>query len=317
MKALERLRRWIRGGAVQPTPAQEPLNQRGATMARLNRQLAAGELGWPPGHFYSPVPDLVDVWQREEAIFRAEKQIPGINLDPDHQLKLLERLATFYPAVPFGEQQQAGLRYYFNNSNFAYGESIVLYCMMRLLQPRRIIEIGSGYSSCAILDINELAFDFAIDCTFIEPFPEFLLGLVKPGDRQRFRLLECGVQDVGLDLFSQLSAGDILFVDSSHISKIGSDVNHILFQILPRLQSGVYVHFHDVMQGFEYPREWIYQGRIWNEAYLLRAFLQYNEVFSVEFFNAFIGEYHWDALSGLMPLAARNPGTSLWLKRGG
>jgi len=288
---------------------------RSETIARLNRQLAAGELGWPPGHFYSPVPDLTDVWKREPAIFAPQPHLPGIRLEIDRQLRLLEQLARYYPEVPFTDQKQAGLRFHYDNPNFSYGEAIVLYCMMRLLNPRRIIEIGSGYSSCVILDTIERALPGVVDCTFIEPFPELLLGLVNPGDQKRFRLLDRRVQEVDLAVFDDLAANDILIVDSSHVSKVGSDVNHILFQILPRLREGVYVHIHDIMQGFEYPKEWVYQGRAWNEAYLVRAFLQYNSAFSIELFNAYMGEYHRRALSDLLPLAARNPGTSLWLRR--
>lgn len=288
-----------------------------ARIQRLNDQLVAGQLGWEPGHFYSPIPDLVDIWQRQSEIFRMPAEIPGIDLDPSRQLHLLERLATQYPGMPFTDREQPGLRYYFNNPNFSYGESIVLFCMMKLLRPRRIIEIGSGHSTCVILDTNELAFGGVISCSFIEPYPELLLSLMKPGDQERVQVLSRPVQAVDLTMFSQLEANDILFVDSSHVSKTGSDVNHIFFEILPRLAAGVYVHFHDIMVGFEYPQEWLYQGRAWNEAYLMRAFLQYNATFSVEFFNSYLGHFHRAALTRALPLSDRNPGTSLWLKKHG
>lgn len=288
-----------------------------ARIERLNQQLRAGKLGWEPGHFYSPVADLTDIWRRESSIFEAPTAIPGIQLNADRQLHLLEQLAMHYPRMPFADQRRSGLRYFFDNPNFSYGESIVLFCMMNLLRPRRIIEIGSGYSSCVILDTNEVAFGGSIACTFIEPYPELLLSLMKPGDTERAQVLSQRVQDVDLDVFTRLEAGDILFVDSSHVSKVGSDVNHIFFEVLPRVAEGVYVHFHDIMVGFEYPREWVYQGRAWNEAYLMRAFLQYNSAFSVEFFNSYLGHFHRSALTAALPLCDKNPGTSLWLKKHG
>ena len=129
------------------------------------------------------------------------------------------------------------------------------------------------------------------------------------------RILAKKVYDVELETFTRLEAGDILFVDSSHVAKVGSDVNDIFFRILPALNPGVYIHFHDILDGFEYPREWIYAGRAWNEAYLLRAFLQYNHAFSIEFFNSWIWEWQTSELVSLLPLARATPGTSIWLRK--
>ena len=228
---------------------------------------------------------------------------------------LLARLEEYYPKLPFTDQKRPGLRYCFENPNFSYGESIVLYSMISLLRPKRIVEIGSGYSSCVILDTNELVFGHEIDCTFIEPYPDLLLALLKPGDTERLRLIARRVQDVEFERFSELESGDILFIDSSHVSKVGSDVNWILFEILPRLADGVCVHFHDVGYPFEYPKEWIYEGSAWNEAYLLRAFLQYNDIFVVELHNSFFGQFHREEFGGSLPLGLKNPGTSLWLRK--
>ena len=119
-------------------------------------------------------------------------------------------------------------------------------------------------------------FDNEIQCTFIEPHPKLLKSLLKQGDLERIEIVPRPLQDVDLELFESLRANDILFIDSTHVAKIGSDVNRIFFEILPALATGVYVHFHDIFYPFEYPREWIYEGRAWNEAYMLRAFLMYN-----------------------------------------
>jgi predicted transcriptional regulator len=108
---------------------------------------------------------------------------------------------------------------------------------------------------------------------------------------------------------------DVLVVDSTHVLKTGSDVNTILFEILPALASGVYIHFHDVFYPFEYPREWAYQERAWNEVYALRAFLQYNDAFEIVYFNHFFALFHAERLRVAMPLCATTPGSGLWLRK--
>jgi hypothetical protein len=125
--------------------------------------------------------------------------------------------------------------------------------------------------------------------------------------------VEACVQKMPVTLFSELQANDILFIDSSHVAKLGSDVNYLIFQVLPRLQPGVLVHIHDIMWPFEYSREWVMEGRAWNEVYLMRAFLQYNRAFDILLFNSFLGHRYRDLLGGLMPTFLANSGGSLWL----
>jgi hypothetical protein len=272
--------------------------------------------GWPAEHFYSPFPDLEDIRRRESILFpAAQAELPGVSLNLGRQLEVLQELGRFYPEMPFTDQRQDGFRYYFDNPNFRHGEAIVLYAMIRWLRPRRIVEIGSGFSSSVMLDTNQRFFNYAIDCTFIEPHPELLNDLLFPEDRDRVQVLAEKVYNVGLDTFGQLTAGDILFVDSSHVAKIGSDVTDIFFRILPALQPGVYIHFHDIGHDFEYPKEWIYQGRAWNESYVLRAFLQYNQVFRIEFFNSYIREFQTSEVMTLLPLVGRTAGSSIWLRK--
>jgi hypothetical protein len=131
--------------------------------------------------------------------------------------------------------------------------------------------------------------------------------------------VETPIQHVDMSVVDRLVANDILFVDSSHVSKAGSDVNHILFELLPRLSPGVLVHFHDVLYPFEYPKEWFDLGISWNEVYALRAFLQYNCQFSIRFWNDFMMTFHADEIRRLMPLCGQPPafgvGGSLWLQK--
>jgi len=116
-------------------------------------------------------------------------------------------------------------------------------------------------------------------------------------------------------IFDALSSNDILFIDSTHVSKTGSDVNRILFDILPRLSRGVFIHFHDVFYPFEYPKEWVYEGRAWNEDYILRAFLEYNDAFEIVLFGTWLAKFERDLLREMMPMTLENPGGSLWLRK--
>lgn len=282
----------------------------------LESLLSKYQHGWPPGHFYSPIPSLEQVEADDRQIFNThEDPIPGVSLNEPYQLQLIKKFGQFYPDIPFVSTQSEGHLFFYDNPNYSYGEAIVLYCMMRAFNPKRVIEIGSGYSSCAILDINAQAFGGSIHCTFIDSDITLLKDLVPKSTIQTLDIIPQRLQEVPYRVFETLKANDILFIDSSHVVKIGSDVNYLLFQVLPRLKSRVLVHFHDIFYPFEYPKNWIQQGRYWNEAYLLRAFLQYNRAFKVEFFNDFIGRYRKSKIEELMPLFARNPGTSLWLRK--
>ena len=253
--------------------------------------------------------------EREKAIFAPVHDIPGVDLNRAGQVEVFEAMAQFYDDVVFSTGSLGGARFRFDNPNFSYGEAITLACLLRHVRPQRVIEIGSGHSSCALLDLNELYFSNQIDCSFIEPFPELLYTLLQPSDLDRITVMAQPVQTVGMDAFAGLNDGDILLVDSTHVCKTGSDVNVILFDLLPALKPGVWVHFHDVYYPFEYPREWVYAGRAWNEAYVLRAFLQYNRSFEIAFYNQYFAFAEMNRLRACMPLCAQHPGSSLWLRR--
>jgi len=270
----------------------------------------------PPGHFYSPIPSLRQVRANEARLFGARpRALPGIDLRETEQLALLHELQRYYDEQPFPKQRSEARRYWFENPSYSYSDALFLYCVIRHVRPRRIIEIGSGHSSCVTLDTNELFFANEIDCTFIEPHPELLRSLLLPGDEARIRVLPREVQSIELKLFEDLEANDILFIDSTHVSKVGSDVNHLLGEVLPRLRAGVYVHFHDVFYPFEYPPDWVYEGRAWSEAYLLRSFLTFNSVYDIVLFNTFLEHFHERYFQEHMPLCLENTGGSIWLRR--
>lgn len=272
-------------------------------------------LRWPPGHHHSPIVSPDEVRKHEDRVYRTPtKDLPGIDLHPDEQLQLLRELAQFYGELPFGDEPRPGLRYHFRNPFYSYADAILLYGMIRRFEPRRIIEVGSGYSSAVILDTNEIFFDNRIDLTFVEPYPETVRSLMKRDDEAT--IIEQPLQSVDFGMFGELGDNDFLFVDSTHVSKTGSDVNFLFFDVLPLLREGVKVHFHDIFHPFEYPREWTFRdNHSWNEAYLLRAFLMYNQAFRVRAFSTFLADQHADWFRRHMPLCLKNPGASIWIEK--
>ena len=268
---------------------------------------------YPPGHYYSPVPSRAEVARVAPRVWGAlPESLPGIDLNTRGQQRLFAKFVKHYKELPYSEGAQGALRYHFGNGFFDYGDAIFLYCMLQEFTPRRFVEVGSGYSSCVALDAMHLGLD--MQSTFIEPYPQRLHSLLQPEDHSRVVILEDFVQSVPLDIFLALEANDILFIDSSHVGKIGSDVLYLLFEILPRLKEGVIVHFHDIFYPFEYPRSWVENNlRAWNEDYFLRAFLQDNTSWRILFFNNYIGKMFPEMLRKWTPLAIKQLGGSLWL----
>lgn len=287
-----------------------------AALHRL-RTLNSQEFAFPAGHYHSPIPALKDLQAREASIWcEPPFTLPGIDTNVDGQLAELTRLAPYGASFPFPSLPQPGWRYYCDNGYFAKQDGLVLYSLLRTLRPRRLVEVGSGFSSALVLDTNERMLNGQIACTFIEPHPERLLSLFTPDDRERATLLRQPVQDVPLATFEALAAGDILFIDSSHVSKTGSDVNWLVFQVLPCLASGVYIHFHDILWPFEYPKIWALKGRAWNEAYLVRALLQDSSIWEIALWSHFLFLFYPELVQKALPgYPGGKRGSSLWLRK--
>jgi len=269
----------------------------------------------PPGHFYSTIPSMKEVGENSAVIFDKSKPVLGVSINEDEQLSLLREFSQYYGDLPFSEQSESDLRYYYNNPFFGYGDGIVLYSFLRHFKPSRVVEVGSGYSSALMLDTDESFLNGETEFVFIEPYSERLRGLLRKKELAKLDILESPVQSVDKAVFTDLNAGDILFIDSSHVVKIGSDVDYLLSQILPVLKPGVIIHFHDVLWPFEYPESWVRQGRSWNEAYFIRTFLQYNSDFEIMVFNSYIGDVHPKELALNLPLCSKMPGGSIWLRK--
>jgi predicted O-methyltransferase YrrM len=271
----------------------------------------------PRGHFHSPLPD---VNEGEEDAKRArqwpvDRGLEGIKLNQEAQLALLLRMADIYPSFDWPARKTVGRRFHFDQGWYKQADGICLSSLLRILKPKRIIEIGSGFSSALMLDVNDRFLDKKMKLTFIEPVPARLESLLTAADSGNVEIVRSPVQEVPMDTFTKLQSGDFLFIDSSHVSKVGSDVNYLMFEILPRLPVGAVVHFHDIFWPFEYPSEWIKAGMAWNEAYLLRAFLSFNDSFEVLFWVPFAA-MAWPALiKERMPDYLINSGAAIWIRR--
>jgi hypothetical protein len=265
----------------------------------------------PPGHFYSPITTAPEV---EAALTLAaahstQTSLPGINIDRAAMLALWHAIGSL-PRAEHG----SGRRYHPDNPHFSAPDAFVWEGMLRLLLPHRVIEVGSGWSSALLLDTIDAHFPHKVQLTFVEPYPALLRSRL--GEARDVTIIETGVQAADPALFDTLEAGDILFIDSTHIVKTGSDVVHELFEVLPRLKSGVYVHFHDVFWPFEYSRHWtLVENRSWNELYVLRAFLTDNPAWEIVMLNDYLAKTAADEVRQHFPAFSGGLGGSLYLRK--
>lgn len=261
--------------------------------------------------YYSPIPDT---GQLPEQLWDTEAQLPGIDMNDPTQLELLQEVLPRYQAEFDGFPLAPGAdpyQYHHQNFTFVGLDAIALYCLSRHFRPTLIVEVGSGFSTR--LSAQALRSNGRGELICIEPYPDAVLR-AHPGITQ---LIPSPVQAVERSLFERLGANDILFIDSTHTVKIGSDVNLLVLEVLPRLQPGVIVHFHDIFLPRDYPRPWILEARMFsNEQYLLQAFLNGNAQFEVLFSSAYLTLRHRAAVESRFGRYPRwNEGCSLWLRR--
>ncbi|UEG49462.1 class I SAM-dependent methyltransferase [Ferruginibacter lapsinanis] len=274
--------------------------------------------GFPPGHYYSCIVNAEEYYAQQKTREASDTYLPiEIDFRENDQIELLKLFQNYYNELPFGDSVKDGLRYYYNNEFFTYADAVTMFSMLRHFKPKKIVEIGAGFSSALILDTNERFLSNETSITFIEPNPERLESILKPGENVNIQKKK--VQDVDISFFETLESGDFLLIDTSHVSKSGSDVNYIYFNILPYLKKGVKIHIHDIFFPMEYPEKWVVkEWRGWNEIFLLRAFLAFNADFSVLFFNSFLQKRHKEYLSEKMPLFLKQGTTvsgGIWIER--
>lgn len=231
------------------------------------RRFANRGLYVPPGHYYSPIPSPRDVARALEA-----GPPIGVDLRETEQRQLAHKLAPLMADLPTGKDRAWRWHDGPDNRMFRRADAGLYYAMIADRKPAQVLEVGSGFSSAVALDAAD-RHSPKTRFTFVEPYPDRLLELLSDTDQAKVTLVRSDVQDLPVGLFSALEAGDVLFIDSTHVGKAGSDVLFLLFDVLPRLAPGVLVHVHDIFWPFTYPKRWLEEGRAWNEAYLLRAML--------------------------------------------
>lgn len=269
---------------------------------------------FPPGHYYSPIVDVAKLKSRENVIWPTVARIPAeLDLNTEGQLELLREFKKYFRGFQYNRSQNDHLRYNQGNSYFNSFDALVLYSFIRHFRPKNIIEVGSGFSSAVMLDTNDSFADHSIGLTFIEPYSERLKTLLRSDDSTTAAIIEQEIQEISVETFRKLRENDILFIDSTHVCKTGNDLNYLFFNILPVLQKGVIVHFHDIFNAFEYPMKWVMEGRNWNEIYFLQAFLMYNSSFRIIFFNDYLFNNHNYEVVNTFPLPGITSGGSIYL----
>jgi len=272
--------------------------------------------GHPVGHYYSPVVDPDELRAQGFAAHRTRmiESMPELGVTTEEIRENFRRLVPFVRGFVHPEKEIPGRRYYSDNGNFPLGDAIVLSAMIGFHRPKRIIEIGSGFSTACMLDaIDHFSLSTSITC--VEPFPSRLRSRLRVTDHANISILEMPVQKTDPALYRELTAGDILFIDSTHVVKTGSDVCFELFDILTLLPSDVILHFHDIHWPFEYPDDWIFGRKYsWNEIYAVRAFLSYNVRFRIFLMNNYFGQKFRRELEATYGAPVPNPGGSLWVQ---
>jgi hypothetical protein len=278
--------------------------------------LPKGHYDIVPHNYYSPIPDLgqlpPDVWDRRAPL-------GGVDLGVDAAIDLIEGELAPYVAeleVPAAGPAAPG-EFFLANENYESVDAELLYAMVRSQRPKRVLELGSGFTTLLIgMAARRNAEDGdAPDHVAYDPYPRSQIVGDAPPAPTRFESISA--TDVPLDIFAELEAGDILFVDTTHTVKLGSDVNFVVLEVLPKLAPGVIVHFHDIFLPWEYPREWFEEmDYLWAEQYLLQAFLSFNDEFEVLIPAAAVAREHPDRLAAVVPSfsAGRRPG-AFWLTR--
>lgn len=253
-----------------------------------------------PSHFYFPIPSLKSFNDKD---WNACQPCRGLDFRIDEQTDLLENeLLRFSPEWGFPQRANGDWhKFHFNNGFFESVDAEVAYSIVRSCKPRRIIEVGSGNSTLLLASAirRNSSEGRACNLTSIEPNPAPFLMDGMPGLTQ---LIAGPVQKAPIELFRTLRANDILFIDSSHVVSIDSDVVYTCLRVLPELAPGVIVHFHDIFAPLDYPEKFVRTNLcFWGEQYMLEAFLAFNSAFRVLWASSAMQQFRSDLLCESFP----------------
>jgi hypothetical protein len=306
------------GSRLDPDPATEAIPKSATVRFQTDEYevLPKGRYDIVERNFYSPVPNLdllpEDIWERRS-------RLGGVDLRTEQAIELIEgELAPFIAEMDVAIDGPAPPGTFFlRNENYESVDAELLYAFVRARKPRRVVELGSGFTTLLIGEAarRNLAEGATIEHLAFDPFPRAQILGEQPPPPTVFEPLPA--TEVPLNRLEELEAGDILFVDTTHTVKLGSDVNHIILDVLPALAPGVLVHFHDIFLPFEYPRVWFEKmDYFWAEQYLLQAFLAFNDSFEVVIPAGAVAREHAERLDAVVPsfTPGRRPG-AFWLTR--
>jgi hypothetical protein len=256
-------------------------------------------------HYYEPLFDTRHLARD----LSEDRALPGVDLDPEGQLKLLGQLDYAQEIRALGwTGPPLGLEFRFGNG-FESGDAEFLYAFLRHLKPRRVIEIGSGHSTRVArhaLDRNRAETGHAARHVCIEPYEMPWL------EQLGVEVVRRKVEECPPTYFQELEAGDLLFIDSSHVIRPQGDVLFEYLQLLPTLRSGTFVHVHDIFTPRDYLAEWVTdQVKLWNEQYLLEALLTDAPRYRVVAALDYLKRHHFDELRRVCPYLTkeREPGS--------
>jgi predicted O-methyltransferase YrrM len=276
-------------------------------------------LGWhfQANDFYSPLNDL--------AFLEANRDLWTNPVDPAdvdmrlaHQEDVAREVSRYVPELrDIPATSDSVTTFYWDNNFWNSADAMVQYGLVRSRKPRKVIEVGCGWSSlllakAMIRNAQETGLPQG-DVTQVEPYPRKDVMAALP---RHWKMHECMLQRAPLDLFASLSDGDILFYDGSHCAKVASDVNWFFFRVLPVVRPGVLIHVHDIFFPYDYPEDWIFaRGQTWNEQYLLQAFLMNNPRYQIEIANRYLWVKRRQLLEQSYGDVQPAWGCSLWMKK--
>lgn len=312
-------------GARDPLPIEtffEPTDQRIKNLLESLLQKvgfrALQKLGFhlQRNDYYSPLNDC-DFLEENADLWTPIETPPEIDWRLDEQLAMAREISPFLPElrdVPVQPPMDSST-FAWKNNFWENADALVQYGLVRARKPARYVEIGCGWSSLLLKQAlaRNAAEGRPARVTLIEPYPSAAIFRHLPPEWQVHKTI---LQRAPFELFEQLEAGDFLFYDGSHCSKVGSDVNWFFFKILPRLRPGVIIHIHDISLPDEYPQPWIFErGQTWNEQYVLQAFLMHNSAYKILIANRYLFHQRAKELETLYHKLQPVYGSSFWMQK--
>jgi hypothetical protein len=313
----------LRAKAVLPSPLWKFLKgaKRGGVRSVQSALSAVGLNVSRRSDYYSPLPVLEELLETQNQ-WKGPSGLRGLKFSLDDLEERLEQLSHggfrgYAALAPYAQAREAGF-----GPGYPEIDAMILFSLLRQLKPTRYLEVGSGlstyYTTLAATQNAREGRPMKITC--IEPFPYPRLCVIPDIDVRSQR-----VQEIPIAEFEQLAAGDVLFIDSSHALKIGSDVAYLLMEVLPALAPGVWIHIHDIPFPYNipYPPEfWILQQNwpmYWNEAMVVQAFLAFNTRFEIWLSVPLLRYFREESLYRLIPEYPRGAmnaalPSSLWLR---